>query len=203
MRLCVDLAVRFGRRVASELDLPVYLYADAAQIEARRRLPDVRRGEYERLRASIATDPTLEPDFGPRLLGPAGAVAVGARRPLVAYNVTLATSDVGIARAIAREIRESSGGLPFVQARGFATAQPDTVQVSTNVLDTRQTPLWVVFDRIRALAARRGVEVRSSELVGLAPAEALVDVARQALNFEKLDAGAVLETRLLERVLRR
>jgi glutamate formiminotransferase len=126
---------------------------------------------------------------------------VGARRPLIAYNVTLASGDLALARAIARAIRASSGGLPGVQARGFRTTDPNIVQVSTNLLDTRRTPMALVFERIRDEAALRGVAVLESELVGLAPAEAVVDVARQALRFGHLDADAVLETRLLERAL--
>jgi glutamate formiminotransferase len=201
MQVCVELAERVGRRIAAELDVPVYLYGEAARSTARRRLPDLRRGEYERLKAEIATDASLAPDFGPARLGPAGATAVGARRPLVAYNVTLATADLGVARAIARTIRESSGGLPAVQARGFSTADTNVVQVSMNLLDTRRTPIWRVFDVIRAEATKRGVSVLESELVGLLPAEAVTDIARQALQFGRLDAEAVLETRLLEQAL--
>jgi glutamate formiminotransferase len=115
--------------------------------------------------------------------------------------MTLATADLSIARAIARSIRESSGGLPAVQARGFRTADPNIVQVSMNLLDTRRTPMAVVFERVRDEAARVGVDVHASELVGMAPAEALVDVARQALRFGRLDAEAILETRLLEHAL--
>jgi glutamate formiminotransferase len=201
MAVCVELAVRVGRRIAAELDVPVYLYGEAARSPDRRRLPDLRRGEYERLRTDLPSDASLAPDFGPALVGPAGATAVGARPPLIAYNVTLATADLAIARAIARTIRESSGGLPAVQARGFATADPNIVQVSMNLLDTRRTSLAVVFARIQAEAAQRGVAVLESELVGMAPAEALVDVARAALRFGRLNADAILETRLLELAL--
>jgi glutamate formiminotransferase len=201
MQLCVELAVRVGRRIAAELDLPVYLYGEAARVPERRRLPDLRRGEYERLRSRLTIEPGLAPDFGPNRVGSAGATAVGARRPLVAYNVTLATADLAVAKAIARSIRESSGGLPAVQARGFRTADPRVMQVSTNLLDTTRTSMTLVFERIRAEAARRGIEVLESELVGMAPAEALADVARQALQFGRLDADAVLETRLLQHAL--
>jgi glutamate formiminotransferase len=201
MQLCVELAQRVGRRLAAELDLPVYLYAEAAQRPDRYRLPDLRRGEYEYFREHIADDQRLVPDFGPLRVGPAGATAVGARRPLIAYNVTLDSPDISIARAIARIIRESSGGYAGVQARGFLTAQPGVVQVSMNILDHRATSLQVIFDRIRLEAERRGVSVLHSELVGMLPAEAIVDVARAALRFERLDASAVLETRLLEATL--
>jgi glutamate formiminotransferase len=201
MQVCVELAVRVGRRIAAELGVPVYLYGEAARSPQRRRLAEVRRGEYERLKAELGADSRLAPDFGPPYVGPAGATAVGARRPLIAYNVTLATGDLEVARSIARSIRESSGGLPAVQARGFRTADPNVVQVSMNLLDTRRTPMALVFERIRAEAARHQVDVLESELVGLAPAEALVDVARDALRFGRLDAEAVLETRLLEQAL--
>jgi glutamate formiminotransferase len=197
MPLCVDLAQRVGRRIAAELDLPVYLYGEAAQRPDRRRLPDVRRGEYEALATRVGTDPSVAPDFGPQRLGPAGATVVGARPPLIAYNVTLATRDLRVAQAIARAIRESSGGLPAVQARGFPTADPEVVQVSTNLLDYRRTPLWALYNAIRAQAEQRGVQVVASELVGLAPSEALIDVARHALRFGRLDATSAIETRLL------
>jgi glutamate formiminotransferase len=201
MQVCVELAQRVGRRIAAELDIPVYLYGEAARSAARRRLPDIRRGEYERLKTESLRDPSLEPDFGPARVGPAGATAVGARRPLVAYNVTLATPDLGVATTIARTIRESSGGLPAVQARAFHTADPNVVQVSMNLLDTRRTSMSVVFERIRMEAAKRGVFVLESELVGLVPAEALVDVAHQALQFGHLNPESVLETHLLEQAL--
>jgi glutamate formiminotransferase len=201
MQVCVELAVRVGMRIGAELELPVFLYGEAARRGDRRRLPDLRKGEYERLRTEMGVDPALAPDFGPARIGPAGATAVGARRPLVAYNVTLATSNLGLARTIARDIRESNGGLPAVQARGFKTADPNVVQVSMNLLDTRRTPMSLVFERIREAAAQRGVSVLESELVGLAPAEAVVDVARQALSFGRLTADSVLETHLLEQAL--
>ncbi len=201
MQVCVELAVRVGRRIAAELDVPVFLYGEAARTSRRRRLPDLRRGEYERLASEIGSDAQLTPDFGPLRIGPAGATAVGARRPLIAYNVTLATGDIEVARAIARSIRESSGGLPAVQARGFLTADRNVVQVSMNLLDTRRTPMSTVFERIAREAASRGVSVVASELVGLAPAEAVVDIAREALRFGQLDAEAILETRLLEQAL--
>jgi glutamate formiminotransferase len=201
MQLCVELARRVGRRIAAELELPVYLYGEAAVHAERRRLPDLRRGEYEHLRANIASDPRLAPDFGPRRVGSAGAVAVGARPPLIAYNITLATDDLAIARAIARAIRESSGGLPALQARGFRTADPNVVQVSMNLLDFRRTPLHVVFERVHREAQHSGVEVLESELVGMLPADALVGLARHALRFGRLDAAAVLESRLLENAL--
>src|SRR6185312_15916863 len=120
---------------------------------------------------AILTDSDRAPDFGPARLGPAGATAIGARPFLLAYNVNLATSDLPLARRIARTIRESSGGFPAVQALGMSTANPDVVQVSTNLLDTSVTPLDVVFEAIRSQAAEAGVEVVESEVVGLIPVE--------------------------------
>jgi glutamate formiminotransferase / 5-formyltetrahydrofolate cyclo-ligase len=201
MRLCVELATRVGMRIGAELDLPVYLYAEAARSPERRRLPDLRRGEYEGLAKRIRAEPAVAPDFGPARIGPAGAVAVGARRSLVAYNITLATGDRSVATEIARTVRESSGGLPAVQARGFATEDPDVMQVSMNLLDTSRTPLHVVFNRVRHEAEQRGVRVLESELVGLMPAEVLVQLGQDALRFGRLDASMVLETRLLEEAL--
>jgi glutamate formiminotransferase len=201
MQVCVELAERVGRRIAAELDIPVYLYGEAARAAERRGLPGLRRGEFEGLRTQLGVDPRVSPDFGPPRVGPAGATAVGARAPLIAYNVTLATSYLSVAQSIARAIRESSGGLPAVQARGFRTADPDVVQISMNLLDTRRTPLSVVFERIRDEAAQHGVRVLESELVGLLPAEAIAEVARRALGFGRLDANAILETRVLQRVL--
>lgn len=201
MAVCVELARRVGRRVGAELDIPVYLYAEAATRDTRRRLPDVRQGEYEGIRASIGHDPARTPDFGPRRLGPAGATAVGARTFLVAYNVALATGDLSVARAVARAIRESSGGLPAVQARGFATHEPGVVQVSVNLLDSRVTPLHVVFERIEAEAAARGVAVLASELVGLAPLAVLAETARHHLRLPRLEPAQVVEMGLLRAVL--
>jgi glutamate formiminotransferase len=201
MQLCVELAQRVGRRIAVELDMPVYLYGEAAAQPNRRRLPDLRRGEYEHLAANIATDPSLAPEFGPARIGPAGAVAVGARPPLIAYNITLATPELAVAADIARSIRESSGGMPGVQARGFRTAEANIVQVSMNLLDFRRTPLHVVFERVTTEARRRGVDVLASELVGLLPADALAAVGEHYLRFAQLDATAIIETRLLEHAL--
>jgi glutamate formiminotransferase len=197
MSLCVQLAQRVGRRLAAELDLPIYLYAEAAARPDRRRLPDIRRGEFEGIRDSIATAPDRQPDFGPRRLGPAGATTVGARPFLVAYNVNLASPDLAAARAIARVIRESSGGLPAVQARGFATNNPAVVQVSTNLLDTRMTPLHVVFDRIVSEAWARGIEVLESELVGLLPTAVMAETTRHYARFPALSADQAIESRLL------
>jgi len=201
MAVCVELAERVGRRIAAELELPVYLYGEAARQPERRSLPTIRRGEYEGLLALIADDPTRAPDFGPRRLGRAGATAVGARRFLVAYNVTLATDQLAVAERVASSIRASSGGLAAVQARGFPTADPTVMQVSVNLLDYEVTPLHVVFGRIADESARLGVEVVASELVGMLPTAVLADTTRHALRFPALDARAAVESRLLEALL--
>lgn len=202
MGLCVDAARRLARRVAAELDLPVYLYAEAALRPERRRLPDVRRGEYEGLKARIESDPAAEPDFGPRRIGPAGAVVVGARPFLIAYNITIRAPRPEVAKDIARAVRESSGGMPGLQARGFPTHDPSVQQVSMNVLDWRRAPLLSVFHRVQEEAERRGAEVLASELVGLAPAGAVAEAAGSALRLPGLSAESLVETRLVDALAR-
>ncbi|HLH22897.1 MAG TPA: glutamate formimidoyltransferase [Chloroflexota bacterium] len=193
MALCVELAVALGARLGSELGLPVYLYGEAARRPERRVLANVRRGEYEALVAAIASDPARTPDFGPAALGPAGAVAVGARGPLIAFNVLLGTPDAAVARAVARAVRASSGGLPGVQALGVSCSRPGAVQVTMNLTIPRQTGLWAAFSAVQAEAARRGVAVLESELVGLVPAEVALDAAAKALALPRLGPRQVLE----------
>lgn len=182
---CVELARAFGERIATRFDLPVYLYARAATRADRERLADVRRGQYEGLRTEIAYH-GREPDFGPARLHPsAGAVAVGARPFLIAYNIDLASEDVDLARRIARRVRESGGGLPRLQANGFEVHEPERghpvrAQVSMNLLDFSVTPLWLVWDTVREVAAEDGVELAESELIGLAPLAAFLAVADHA-----------------------
>lgn len=174
---CVELARRFGRRIAERFDLPVYFYANAALRPERTKLADVRRGQYEGLRDEIAQH-GREPDAGPARLHPsAGAVAVGARPFLIAYNINLASEDVELAKRIARRVRESGGGLPRVQANGFWIQELRRAQVSMNVLDFGTTPLWLVWETVRDVAAEDGVELAESELIGLAPLAAFLAVA--------------------------
>lgn len=178
---CVALAREFGARIADRFGLPVYLYARAAARPDRVKLADVRRGQYEGLKADIATDPDRQPDFGPARTHPtAGAIAVGARPFLIAFNINLASTDVELAKRIARTIRESGGGLPSVQANGFRLDQPDCAQVSMNLLDFSVTPLWRVYEAVEAEARAAGVEPAASELIGLAPTAALLAVADRA-----------------------
>jgi len=173
----IELARAFGARIAGRFDLPVYLYAAAALRSDRVKLADVRRGQYEGLKAEISNR-GREPDLGPSRMHPsAGAVAVGARPFLIAYNINLDTPDVELARRIARRVRESGGGLPKLQGNGFFIEELNRAQVSMNVLDFRVTPLWRVWETVQAEAAAEGIELYESELIGLAPLAAFLDVA--------------------------
>jgi glutamate formiminotransferase len=188
----VAMARGFGRRIAERHDLPVYLYAAAAMRPERVKLADVRRGQYEGLRAEISQR-GREPDFGPARMHPtAGAVAVGARPFLIAYNINLDSPDKDLAVRIARRVRESGGGLPKVQGNGFFIEELDRAQVSMNILDFRTTPLWQVWETVRAEAAEDEVELAESELIGLAPLAAFLDVADHA----GADRDAPIEERL-------
>ncbi|MEA2641964.1 MAG: glutamate formiminotransferase / formiminotetrahydrofolate cyclodeaminase [Chloroflexota bacterium] len=198
MELCVELAHEVGHRIGDELETPVYFYGEAALRPERRRLVDVRRGEYEGLADLIGSDPARTPDAGPASLSAAGAVAVGARRPLIAFNVHLRTDDLGVARAVARAVRASNGGLPGVQALGLGTARPGIAQVSMNLVDLEATPLHVVVARMRTEAARYDVELAESELVGLTPAGAVLAAAAAALGLSALGPLQVLELALAE-----
>ncbi len=192
------MARRLGERVGRELGLPVYLYERAASRAERRDLAYIRRGEYEGLKREIATDPDRAPDFGPARLGPAGATVVGARPYLIAYNVNLATSDLRIAKEIAAAIREKNGGLPAVKAKGFMLREKNIAQVSMNLTDYARTGILAAFNAVQAEAAKRGVEVVESELVGLAPLEALMQVAAESLKLPGLNANQLIEMKILE-----
>ena len=199
MEDCVALARQVGKRIADQLRVPVYLYEAAATRPDRRALPDVRRGEYEGLKVEIETNPDRKPDFGPSKIHPtAGACIVGARPVLIAWNVNLRTTDVGVARRIAKAIRESDGGLPAVRAKGFELADRGLVQVSMNMVDYRKTSLAQAFEAIRALAATEDVEIEESEIIGLVPLDALVDGATQYFKLARFHREQILETRLWE-----
>ena len=192
---CARMARQLGAQVWRLYRIPVYLYGSAATCPERVQLENIRRGQFEGLRAEIATNPERRPDFGePRLHPTAGATVIGARKFLVAYNVFLNTGDVEIARKIARTVRFSSGGLPFVKAMGVLVR--GLAQVSMNLTDTDQTPLARVFELVRGEAARQGVSVLSSEIVGLIPKKALADAAGSLLQLENFDSSVILENRL-------
>ena len=196
----VDVARAFAERIAARFELPVYLYGEAALRPDRGRLADVRRGQYEALRTEIGQDPTRRPDFGPARVHPSGgAVAVGARKPLIAFNINLRTDDLRIATRIARAIRESSGGMPAVQAMGVPLDEGDgrrTAQVSTNLVDWERTGLGTVVREVRRLAHEAGTEIDRYELVGLAPAGALLDLVGEAQALADLGADRALEPRI-------
>lgn len=194
MTECVAMARRLGARVGAELGIPVYLYKEAATRPDRYELPDVRKGGYEGLRQVIGSDPNRIPDFGPARMGTAGATVIGARPALIAYNVYLNTADVTIARRIARAVRTSSGGLPFVQARGFLVE--GRAQVSMNLLDYTKTPLHRVQEMIHSEARRQGAAIQFSELIGLIPEDALIEAARWYLQLDRFDPAQLLERRL-------
>ncbi len=193
---CAALARQLGDRVGTELGIPVYLYESAAVRADRRNLADVRRGEFEGLSKAIATDPDRLPDFGPPSMGPAGATAIGARFPLVAFNVYLNTDDIAKAKAIARAVRHSSGGLRCVKALGMMVE--GQAQVSMSLTNYRDTPIHRALELIRAEADRLGVRVTRSEVVGLVPAEALLDAARFYLQLHAFHPDQVLENRLAD-----
>ena len=193
---CVDLARSFGERIATRFDIPVYLYARAATRPDREKLADVRRGQYEGLRAEIGQR-GREPDFGPAHLHPsAGAIAVGARPFLIAFNVTLKTNDILIARRIARVVRERDGGLPFVKALGFDLQSRGIVQVSMNLTNYEQTSIARAFDAVREEATRLNIKVQGAEIVGLAPAAAFDPEAAYYPFLENFHEGIILENLL-------
>ncbi len=193
---CVAMARRLGERVGRELGIPVYLYEKAAARPERQNLAEVRRGEYEGIKAEIATRPEREPDFGPRHLGKAGATAIGARPPLIAFNVYLGTDDVEVAKAIARAVRHSSGGLRYVKALGLLVE--GKAQVSMNLTNYRQTPVHRVVEMIRREAGRYGVSVSRGEVVGLIPNEALVEAATFYLQLGGFSSHQILGNRLAD-----
>ena len=177
MQECVELARRFGARIAERFGLPVYLYAQAATRPEREVLADIRRPQYEGL-SELISQPAHAPDFGPSRIHPTGgAVAVGARPFLIAYNINLESADVDLAKSIARAVRERGGGLPRVQALGLFLDDLGCAQVSMNLLDFSVTPLWRVWQEVGRLAGEAGVSLRESELIGLCPLAALTDVA--------------------------
>jgi len=198
---CAALARRAGEEIWRRYRVPVYFYEAAAMTPERRRLELVRRGQFEELRHAVAHDASRAPDVGGPLLHPtAGAVAVGARKFLVAFNVDLETRDAAVARRIARRIRESSGGLPGVKAIGVYLASRGVAQVSMNLTDFERTPAGTVFDAIEEEARREGVAIASSEIIGLVPAAALSPGEARRLKVANFHQGMILEYRL-ERAL--
>jgi glutamate formiminotransferase len=193
---CVALAKDVAAAVAAKHQLPVYLYEDAASSPDRRNLEDIRRGEFEGLAAKMAL-PAWAPDFGPAAPHPSGGASViGARMPLIAYNINLATDRLDVAKRIASAIRMSSGGFRYVKAMGIELKDRGVVQVSMNLTNYEKTPIFRVFEVVKREAARYGVTVLESEIVGLVPAAALQQAAEYYLQLEGFSAGQVLENKL-------
>jgi glutamate formiminotransferase len=196
MAQCVALARDIGAAVAEQFDVPVFLYEEASTNPARRNLEDIRRGEFEGLTAKLA-DPAWRPDFGPARAHPtAGATVIGARMPLIAYNINLATNRLDVAKKIAAAIRMSGGGFRFVKAMGLKLDDRDIVQVSMNLTNYEKTPIFRVFETVKREAERYGVQVLESEIVGLVPANALLQAAEYFLQVEGFNPDQVLENKL-------
>jgi glutamate formiminotransferase/formiminotetrahydrofolate cyclodeaminase len=191
---CIAIAKRLGQRVGGELSIPVYLYEAAAARPERVNLENIRKGQYEALKAEIESDPNRKPDYGPSNLPKAGATVIGARNPLIAFNVYLATDDVSIAKKIAKAVRHSTGGLRYVKGLGLLV--DGRAQVSMNLTNFRETPIARVVEFIRREAERYGVGIHHSELVGLIPQEALVDAAVWYTQLDQFDKAQILESRL-------
>ena len=198
MAECVELSKKLGERLANELDLPVFLYEESASAPHRKNLAAIRKGQFEGMAEKVLED-QWHPDFGGNRIHPsAGVVAVGARQPLIAFNINLDTSDVSIAKKIAKIIREKDGGFRAVKALGVMLEERNIAQVSINMCDYKQTPLYRVLEFVRFEAARYGVHVVGTEIIGLAPMMAFVDAADYYLQIEKFDAAKqVLECHLL------
>jgi glutamate formiminotransferase len=193
---CVALAKKVGAEVARRFSLPVFLYEEAASSPARRNLEDIRRGEFEGLAAKLS-QPAWQPDFGPAAPHPsAGATVIGARMPLIAYNINLATNRLDVAKKIAAAVRQSSGGLRFVKAMGIDLADRGIVQVSMNLTNHEKTPVFRVFEMVKREAARYGVSILESEIVGLIPSAALTDAAAWYLQVEGFSGEQILENKL-------
>lgn len=201
MQDCIRLAKRLGKRVGTELEIPVFLYEQAATHRDHAPLESVRRGGLQGLAFRMASDPDWTPDFGPsQLHKTAGAMVIGARPPLIAFNVNLRSTDLALARAIAKDIRQSNGGLPHLKAIGVELASRRMVQVAMNLTDHIITPIHVAFEAVRSRAAEQGVEVAGSEVIGLVPQAALVQVAVQSVALKQFDVTQVLETRVEARL---
>jgi len=194
MEDCIAIAQRLGQRVGSELSIPVYLYEAAATRPERTNLENIRRGQYEGLKVEVESNLERKPDFGPSKLPKAGATVIGARNPLVAFNVYLTTDDVDIAKKIAKAVRQSSGGLRYVKGLGLLV--DGRAQVSMNLTNFRETPVARVVEFIRREAGRYGVGIHHSELVGLIPQDALVDAAVWYTQLDQFDKEQILESRL-------
>ena len=198
MEECVELSKKVGQRIWEELKMPVTLYEESATAPHRRNLAAIRKGQFEGMPEKLQ-DPKWYPDYGNHEIHPtAGIVAVGARFPLVAFNINLSTSDVEIANKIAKTIRESSGGMRWVKSIGVMLEERNTAQVSINMTNYTKTPIYRVYETVRFEAARYGVQIIGSELIGIVPMDALVETAEYYLKLENFDKdNQVMEKHLL------
>ena len=196
---CVEMSKRLGERIWNELQIPIFLYEDSATSPERKNLAKVRKGEFEGMPEKLL-QPEWAPDFGERKIHPtAGITAIGARMPLVAFNCNLATSDVEIAKKIAKVIRGSSGGFRSCKAMGFMMEDRGIAQVSMNMVNYEDTPLFVVYEQIKALAERYGTYIVDSEVVGLTPAKAMIDCAEFYLKVRDFDChNQIMEYHLID-----
>jgi glutamate formiminotransferase/formiminotetrahydrofolate cyclodeaminase len=201
MNECVEIARRLAKKVADELHIPVYLYEEAAVRPDRVNLEDIRHGQYEGLKEEVKTNLERKPDFGPAELGKAGATVIGARYPLIAFNVYLTTDDVSIAKKIARQIRHSSGGMHYIKAMGVLV--DGRAQVSMNLTNFQRTPIAQAVEFIRREAQRYGVAIHHSELVGLVPQKALTDAAVWYLQLDQYEDEQLLENKLMSAAFER
>lgn len=197
MKKCIALSNKLGKMVAAKLKIPIYMYEASAKRGDRVNLADIRKGEYEGLRVEIETNEDRKPDYGPSKMHPtAGAIVIGARKYLVAYNVNLGTKDINIAKKIASQIREKDGGLPGVKALGFDV--DGFAQVSMNLVDFEKTNIEKAYFEIEKLAKKNKTEIKSSEIYGMIPLEALVLAVKNMLKADTFKSDQVLEKRLYE-----
>ena len=198
MEECIEYSKILGKKIGDNLNIPVFLYEKSATSITRENLADVRRGQYEGMADKLKQE-EWQPDFGPNALNEkAGVTAIGARMPLVAFNVNLDTDDITVAKNIAKVVRASGGGFRYCKALGIEIKERNIVQVSMNMVDYTKTSLFRVFDTIEREAMRYGVNVIGSEIIGLVPMQALVDVADYYLRLEDFDSSQILETRMFE-----
>lgn len=198
MEDCVELSRELGKRIGEELGISVYLYEKSAKDISRENLAEVRKGQYEGMEEKLRKK-EWQPDFGPiELNKSSGVTAVGARMPLVAFNVNLDTNDLSIGKKIAKSVRGSNGGFKYCKALGVEVKERDIVQVTMNMVDYKKTPLFRVFDFIEREARRYGVNILGSEIIGLLPMEAMIDAADYYLRVESFDYDQILEKRIME-----
>jgi glutamate formiminotransferase len=200
MQDCVEIAKKFGETLARELEIPVYLYAEAATKPERKDLDWIRKGEYEKL-AEMITQPDRKPDFGPAKPHPtAGATITGARKLMAGFNVNLGTSNLKIAKKIAKALHSKKGGLTHVKAMAAYIPEKNITQIGMSITDYEKTPLYRVFELLKIEAERYNVPIISSEFCGMAPLKALIDIASYYLKIENLTSERVIEIAIQEAI---